>query len=123
MRGMLKIRLQRVGRKNDPSFRVIVTEHTNKPRTGNVLEVLGSYDARKGTPAIAADRAKYWLSVGAKASDTVHNLLVRGKVIDAKTVNPLPSKRVQKKAEEAPKEAPKAEEKPAEAPAAATPAA
>jgi small subunit ribosomal protein S16 len=86
---MLVIRLQRVGRKNDPSFRVIVTDSKFKPKTGNFLEVIGSYDARKGSPVIDAARAKHWLSVGAKASGTVHNLLLDLKVVAGKKVNVL----------------------------------
>ena len=86
---MLAIRLQRVGRKNDPSFRVIVTDSKLKPKTGNFLEVLGSYNARMGKPVIDTDRAKHWLSVGAKASGTVHNLLVDLKAVSGKKINVL----------------------------------
>ncbi len=86
---MLAIRLQRVGRKNDPSFRVIVADTKLKPRTGNFLEVIGSYDARKGAPVIDVARAKHWISVGAKPSGTVHNLLHDLKVVSGKKVNVL----------------------------------
>ena len=86
---MLAIRLQRVGRKNDPSFRVIVADTKLKPRTGNFLEVIGSYDARKGAPVIDLARAKHWMSVGAKPSGTVHNLLHDLKVVSGKKVNVL----------------------------------
>ena len=89
---MLNIRLQRVGRKNDPSFRVIVTDSKWKPKTGKFLEILGSYDARKGNPVINAERAKHWLSVGAQASGTVHNMLVDLKVAAGKKVNVLSKK-------------------------------
>ncbi|OHA79908.1 MAG: 30S ribosomal protein S16 [Candidatus Yonathbacteria bacterium RIFCSPHIGHO2_01_FULL_44_41] len=89
---MLAIRLQRVGRKNDPSFRVIVADSKLKPKTGNVLEVLGSYNARMGKPVINTARAKYWMSVGAKASGTVHNLLVDLKAVSGKKINVLGKK-------------------------------
>lgn len=89
---MLAIRLQRVGRKNDPSFRVIVADSKLKPKTGNVLEVLGSYNARMGKPIINIDRTKHWMSVGAKASGTVHNLLVDLKVVTGKKINVLGKK-------------------------------
>ena len=89
---MLAIRLQRVGRKNDPSFRVIVTDSKLKPKTGNFLEILGSYDARKGKPVINTARAKHWLSMGAQASGTVHNLLVDLKAVTAKKINVLGKK-------------------------------
>lgn len=89
---MLAIRLQRVGRKNDPSFRVIVTDSKMKPKTGNFLEILGSYNARQGKPVIDTERAKYWMSVGAKASGTVHNLLVDLKAVTGKKINVLGKK-------------------------------
>ena len=89
---MLNIRLQRVGRKNDPSFRVIVADSKLKPKTGNVLEVLGSYNARMGKPIINTERATYWMSVGAKASGTVHNLLVDLKAVTGKKINVLGKK-------------------------------
>ncbi|HAS84776.1 MAG TPA: 30S ribosomal protein S16 [Candidatus Yonathbacteria bacterium] len=117
---MLAIRLQRVGRKNDPSFRVIVADSKLKPKTGNVLEVLGSYNARMGKPIINLDRAKHWMSVGAKASGTVHNLLIDLKAVSGKKINVLGKKTPIVK--EVPKEevkAPAVVEAVAEAPAVA----
>lgn len=98
---MLKIRLQRVGRKNDPSFRIIVTDSHRAAKTGSVLEVVGNYDARHGEPKVDAERVKHWLSVGAQVSGTVHNLLVDQKIISGKKVNVLPKKTPIKKEEEA----------------------
>ena len=90
---MLKLRLQRVGRKNDPSFRVVVTESQNGPKSGNFLEILGSYDARQGVPQLKADRIKYWLGKGALASDTVHNMLVRFGQLEGDKINMLPTRK------------------------------
>jgi ribosomal protein S16 len=73
---MLKIRLQRTGRKNDPHFRLIVTESTLKPKTTQFAEILGTYNVKAGVFTAKADRIKHWISVGAQASDTVHNLLI-----------------------------------------------
>jgi len=86
------IRLQRVGRKHDPSFRVVLTDKRNGPQSGKFLEVLGSYNARFGTPSLKGDRIKYWVGKGAKLSDTLHNLLVSEKVIEGKKINVLPKK-------------------------------
>lgn len=98
---MLKIRLQRVGRKNDPSFRLVVTEHTNAAKkSGRFAEVLGSYNARQGEPVVKGERVKHWLSVGAKPSITAHNLLVKLGLIESKTKNPLPKKTVSVKVED-----------------------
>ena len=87
---MLTIRLSRVGRKNDPSFRVIVVESKRKPQPGNYLENVGSYDPRVDRVELKADRIKHWIGMGATVSDTVHNLLVSKKIIDGKKINILP---------------------------------
>lgn len=118
---MLTIRLQRRGRKNDPSFRVILVEKKRAAKTGQFMEVLGSYDARTGRTDLKAERIKEWMSKGVTISDNLHNILVNKKVIDAKKINILPKKTVPKKEGEAetapvaaaPAEAPKAEETPA----------
>lgn len=113
---MLTIRLTRVGRKNDPSFRVIVIDSKRKVKAGNYLEMLGSYDPRVDRVELKADRIKHWMSHGAQVSDTVHNLLVTKKIIDAKKINILPAF---KAPEVAPVAAPAAEAAPvavAEAP-------
>lgn len=118
---MLAIRLKRVGRKGDPSFRMIVQDHRRSPKkTRGVVEFVGSYDARKGKPQVNAERVKYWLAQGAKASDTVHNILVDTKVITGKKVNAMNKKT--KPVKEVPKEEAKAPAAvAAEAPAEATP--
>jgi small subunit ribosomal protein S16 len=89
---MLKIRLQRVGRINMPSFRLIVAEHTSSPKTGRFVEKLGTYNPKTKQQNLLAERIKYWLSVGAKPSGTVHNMLVNASVISGKKVNVLPKK-------------------------------
>ncbi|MDQ5901385.1 MAG: small subunit ribosomal protein [Patescibacteria group bacterium] len=89
---MLKIRLQRTGRKNEPHFRVVVGEHTNAAQSGKFIEVLGSYDPKAGTVNLKEEKVKYWISKGAKASGTVHNFLVDKKVIEGNKINVLPKK-------------------------------
>lgn len=96
---MLKIRLRRVGRKHDPSFRLVVTESVRGPKSGNDVELLGNYNARTDQRKIKGERVLYWISQGAQVSDTVHNLLVDEKVIEGKKVNVLPKKTAQKKEE------------------------
>lgn len=109
---MLKIRLQRTGRTNNPSYRVVVTEHTNGPKSGRAKEVLGSYNPKSKERILDADRIKYWLSMGAKASGTMHNMLISAGIISGKKVNVLPKKTVPKK-EEVPAEAAPAADAPA----------
>src|SRR3990167_7066524 len=84
---MLKIRLQRIGRVHEPSFRLVLTDSKNSTKSGRFKEVLGSYDPRKSTDSIDAERIKHWLSTGANPTDTVHNLLVKHRIINAKKIN------------------------------------
>jgi|SRR3989344_2892611 len=84
---MLKIRLQRVGRVHEPSFRLVLTDSKNSTKSGRFKEILGSYDPRQSRDTINTERVKYWLSRGANPTDTIHNLLVRHKVISAKKIN------------------------------------
>lgn len=101
---MLMIRLQRVGRTNDPSFRVVVTEKTNGPQSGSFLEIVGSYDARKDRIDLKKDRIQHWLSHGAKTSGTVNNLLVKEKVIIGPKVDVRPRKKLTPPSSSAPEE-------------------
>jgi small subunit ribosomal protein S16 len=95
---MLKIRLQRVGKKHEPVFRVVVGNSQNGPKSGKFIEVLGSYDPRsKNANTLNKAKVQEWISKGAQVSDTVHNLLVSEKVIDKKKVNALPKKTAPKK--------------------------
>jgi len=114
---MLKIRLQRVGRKHEPVFRLVVTDSKNGPKSGRFLEVVGSHDARRDFEVknINVERVKHWMAQGAKVSDTVHNFFVQYKIIEGKKLNVLPRKSPIKKGEAA------AEPVKAAAPAAATP--
>ncbi len=89
---MLTMRLQRVGRKNDPSFRVILVEGKRAAKTGNYQELLGSYDARQKRVELKGERIKYWISMGTTVSDTLHNLLISQKIIEGKKINVLPRK-------------------------------
>jgi len=94
---MLKIRMQRTGRINSPSYRIIVVEHTESPKTGKIVERLGNYDPTTKERKIDTDRVRYWMSVGAKPSGTVHNMLVTIGVLNDKKVNVLPKKSPPKK--------------------------
>lgn len=99
MGDMLKIRLQRTGRKNDPHFRLIVAESTLKPKTSQFAEILGTYNVKQGIFEAKGDRVKHWVSVGAQITPTVHNLLISKGVLEGKKKNVLPKKSPQKKEE------------------------
>lgn len=75
---MLAIRMRRVGSKKRPYFRVVVANST-AARDGSFVEILGHYYPRT-TPAkvdVNRERVDYWLSKGARPSDTVRTLIAR----------------------------------------------
>ncbi|GEM_PF-468527 len=76
------MRLQRIGKRGQAYFRIIVTEHTKKPQ-GEYLELLGSYDPHKKNLLAKKERIDYWISKGVQLSPTVNNLLVNNKIIIA----------------------------------------
>ena len=91
---MLKIRLQRVGRKAEPTFRLVLTDSKNSTKSGKYLENLGNYDSRRGeVSTFKADRISHWMSKGAQTSTTVHNLLITKKITTGKKLNALPLKK------------------------------
>jgi small subunit ribosomal protein S16 len=97
---MLTIRFARVGKKNKAQFKIMLQEHTFAPG-GRHVEVLGSYDPHKKVAVLKEERLKYWLEKGAKASDTVHNLLVsKGIICEKKRAVKIPKKIEEIKTEE-----------------------
>lgn len=82
---MLKIRLQRIGKKGKAYFRVVVLEHTVKPK-GEFLELLGSYDPHQKKFDVKKDRIDHWKSKGAQFSPTVNNLLINYKFMTGEKV-------------------------------------
>lgn len=117
---MLKMRLQRYGRKNNPTYRVVVTDVRNSPRTGHHIDVIGSYDPKAGNCMIDGEKAKKWIAQGVQVSDTVYNFLVAQKVVEGRKKNVLPRKspiidEAKLKAEAEAKEKAEAEAKAAEA--------
>lgn len=98
---MLKIRLRRVGRRHQPHFYIVVTEHSS-PVKGKYIEKLGFYNPDQNIFLAEKDRIVYWLSRGAQASVTVYNLLVKHKVIKGKpiTKSVKPNKKEEEEQEE-----------------------
>lgn len=92
--------MQRTGRINMPTFRIVVIEHTRSPKAGNFVEKVGVYNPKTKERSLNAERIKYWLSVGAKTSGTVHNMLISAGITEGKKVNVLPKKSPPKLASE-----------------------
>lgn len=97
---MLMIRMQRIGRKNEAHFRIVLTDHKNAAKSGKFQEILGFYNPKSGEVGIEEARVKHWMSVGAQASDTVHNFLVAKGLVEGKKKNVLSRKSPTKKRKE-----------------------
>ncbi len=111
---MLKIRLRRIGKRHQPSYRIVVTEHT-APIQGKYLEPVGFYNPRaaSNTSTVKEDRVLHWLNNGAQPSERVTKLLIAHKVehklIELPDYSRKP-KRVSKKAQPAATETANTEE-------------
>ena len=81
---MVRIRLKRFGRRNRPYYRLCVMDQRTA-RNGKAIEELGFYDPIERDQAksvkLNAERVKYWLGVGAQATETVHGLLRKAGVV------------------------------------------
>ncbi|MDD4901118.1 MAG: 30S ribosomal protein S16 [Patescibacteria group bacterium] len=82
---MLIIRLARIGKKNKPLYRLVISQK-QKDLYGTSLEILGSYNPHAKTLKANNEKIKYWLSRGAGMSPTVNNLLIEKKIIEGKKV-------------------------------------
>ena len=76
----LKIRLSRIGATHKPIYHVVVAE-TRSRRDGRAVEILGTYTPQYKTAPLSLDvaRVDYWLSKGAKPTDTAHSLVKKAK--------------------------------------------
>ncbi len=89
---MLTMRLQRIGRKNEPHYRVVVTDSRNAPKSGKFIEIVGSYNPKLGNVQLAKDRITHWIGNGTQMSDTVHNFFVDQGLVAGRKKNVLPKK-------------------------------
>lgn len=102
---MLMIRFQRIGRTNDPAFRIVVLEKQRAAKAGNIVELLGTYNPKSKALTLNEESVKGWIAKGAQPTDSIHNLLVSKGVINGEKINVIAKKIL---------------EKPVEAPVAAT---
>jgi len=82
---MLAIRLQKVGKKHTATFRIVATQKTAGPRR-KYLELLGNVNRKTKAVSLNKDRILYWISKGARPSDTIHNLLISQSIISGKKI-------------------------------------
>ena len=93
---MLMIRFQRIGRTNDPAFRIVLVEKERAAKTGSIVEQLGTYNPRSKTLALDEARVKEWITKGAQPTGSIWNLLITKGILEGKKVNVLPKKTPQK---------------------------
>lgn len=77
---MLVIRLQRIGKKHQASFRIVLQESSWKPQ-GKALELLGFYNPHSKEKQFQAERIKFWIAKGAQSSPTLHNMFVDAAIV------------------------------------------
>lgn len=86
------IRFQRIGRKNDPAFRMAVLEKTAGPKAGKYVELVGSYNPKTKAMTVNGDAIKSWVAKGAQVSPSLKNLLIDKGILEGKKTNVLPKK-------------------------------
>ena len=94
---MLMIRFQRIGRTNDPAFRIVVLEKERAAKAGNIVEQLGTYNPRSKALTLNEEHVKDWIKKGAQPTGSIHNLLINKGIIEGKKINVLSKKTPQKK--------------------------
>ncbi|MBI4948254.1 30S ribosomal protein S16 [Candidatus Berkelbacteria bacterium] len=96
---MLVIRLRRTGKKNKPTYRIIVAEHT-MPVNGKFTDDLGFYNPHTKQTSISKEKVEKWLGNGAKPSNTVAKILINEKIKHNSIVFVKKNKKSKKTAEE-----------------------
>lgn len=104
---MLAIKLQRIGKKHKPGYRVVVAERRSK-MIAPPVEDLGFYDPFTKAAGIKKERVLYWIKMGAQPTVTAHNLLVKQGIVTTKA-KAVKMKKAVAKAPEVKTEAPATE--------------
>lgn len=108
---MLMIRLARIGKKKQPYDRLVVSEKA-RDLYGRSLEILGHYNPRTKKIELKKERILHWLKMGARASATVHNLLIANEIIKGEKVkvSEISKKRIEKSKKKSKEDKTKAKE-------------
>ena len=93
---MLTIRLSRIGKKNLPLYRVIVSEKGRDP-WGKCLEILGSYNPTTKALKVESEKVNAYIAKGAQMSPTINNLFIDKGVVKVDKVRASKSKKKEKK--------------------------
>ncbi len=83
---MLTIRLHRIGKTNQPSFKIVVVDKRRSAAAGSFREEIGTINRLAKQIKLDKERVAYWISKGAVPSPTVNNILVSQKLIEGKKI-------------------------------------
>jgi small subunit ribosomal protein S16 len=100
---MLVIRFFRTGKKHQPSFKIVVTDRRNPPKGGRFVDEVGFWNPLTKENNLKVEKIKYWISKGAKPSDSAYNLFIREKVLEGKKVDVCKKSKKKKEGEGAEK--------------------
>ncbi len=89
---MLMLRLQRIGRRNEPHYKIVVIEKTKGPKSQKYIDIVGSYNPKMGVVTVDEAKVKTHLSNGVQPSDTVFNMLIEKGLVEGRKKNVLPKK-------------------------------
>jgi len=85
---LLRIRLKRIGKKKQPSYRIVVAD-SRSPRDGRPVQEIGHYNPMTNPPEVVIDgeRAMYWVGQGAQPSEAVSRILVSQGLLQGETIS------------------------------------
>lgn len=87
------IRFQRIGRKNDPAFRMLVLEKTSSPKAGTFVDQVGTYNPKTKQFNADGEKIKGWIGKGAQVSPSLMNLLISKGILEGKKSAAVVSKK------------------------------
>ena len=93
---MLMIRFQRIGRKNDASFRMAVLEKTAGPKAGKYVDLVGTYNPKTKQITYKAEKIQDWIRKGAQVSPSLKNLLIKNGVLTGEKAAVISKKNLEK---------------------------
>lgn len=92
----MMIRFQRIGRKNDASFRMAVLEKTAGPKAGKYVDLVGTYNPKTKQITYKAEKIQDWIRKGAQVSPSLKNLLIKNGVLEGSKVAVISKKNLEK---------------------------
>jgi len=83
---MLTIRMHRIGKTNQPAFKIVVVDKRKSAAAGSFCEEVGQINRAVKSVNLNRERILYWVKQGAKPTSSVHNLLISQKLIEGKKI-------------------------------------